>query len=418
MTTPPLTDDQLLEAVAALNKHGNQTSAARSIGMSRSAFQNRLFHAKERGLYDLQGPKHIVLRPEDRIDSLEAAWERSGLSPDTHYVSKVTVNGYDVTSKVLEGGEEVLATQQNQQIKVEFKTSVPPETANVMETMAAKVRPAKAFKAPKKPKRDPHMLEISLFDAHFGKMAWRLETGQDYDLKIAEKLYSEAVEDLLTYTSPYSVDKIVFPIGQDFFHIDNEKGVTPRGGNVLDRDGRLAKIIEVGCESVVAAVERCLQVAPVEIMWVPGNHDYVNSLWLIKYMEAYFRNTKHFTSDVGQNDQYSPRKALVYGRTLLAYTHGDQEKHTALPSIIMAEHRDKMAEVDHIEIHTGHFHKAKSTDFVSVDTMPGDVRLRVLPSLSGRDAWHAMKGYGTIQAAEAYLWSRQGYAGHFSVRPR
>ena len=53
MPTPPLTEHQLIEAVAALAAAGgNETHAAQSVGISRGAFQGRIREAKRRGYAD------------------------------------------------------------------------------------------------------------------------------------------------------------------------------------------------------------------------------------------------------------------------------------------------------------------------------------------------------------------------------
>jgi len=81
-----------------------------------------------------------------------------------------------------------------------------------------------------------------------------------------------------------------------------------------------------------------------------------------------------------------------------------------------SEAPDAWAKSKHREIHVGHFHKRKQTQYLAGDTF-GGVTVRVLPSLSGTDAWHFSKGYVKgLRAAEAYLWSKRGgYTGHLSA---
>ena len=110
--------------------------------------------------------------------------------------------------------------------------------------------------------RNPHLLEIALFDSHFGKLAWALETGTNYDLRISEQVYLKAVQDLLAKSSHYNIAKIVLPIGQDFFHVNNASNQTANG-TPQDVDGRLKKVFKVGCEAVVKAVLYCREIAPV-----------------------------------------------------------------------------------------------------------------------------------------------------------
>lgn len=110
------------------------------------------------------------------------------------------------------------------------------------------------------------------------------------------------------------------------------------------------------------------------------------------------------------------RKYVRYGTNLLGFTHGDEEKSTDLPLLMAGEMGEAWGYVTHREWHIGHFHKSKEMKFVSGDSH-GPVIVRVLPSLSGTDAWHYRKGYVCgNRAAEAYLWSyKNGYTGHFST---
>ena len=53
---------------------------------------------------------------------------------------------------------------------------------------------------------------------------------------------------------------------------------------------------------------------------------------------------------------------------------------------------------------------------VDIDERFGTI-IRILPSLSGTDAWHHEKGFvGNTRAAQAYAWGKEtGYKGHFQV---
>jgi hypothetical protein len=113
------------------------------------------------------------------------------------------------------------------------------------------------------------------------------------------------------------------------------------------------------------------------------------------------------------------RKYVSYGINLLGFTHGNEEKHGDLPTLMAQEAAGLWREDQHREWHLGHYHKKKQLTHNPQDTQ-GGTRVQVLPSLSGTDAWHYRKGYvKTLRAAEAYLWNyTNGYSGHFSVNVR
>jgi hypothetical protein len=262
--------------------------------------------------------------------------------------------------------------------------------------------------APKYPKvnkvkvKKPHMLEVCLFDAHFGKLSWAMETGQNFDLKICERVYLNAARDLIAKAGHYEIEKFVFPIGQDFFHINNQQNTTARG-TPQDVDGRLFKVFDTGCAAVIKAIEYCRQVAPVEVPWVPGNHDTDTSGFMARYVAAWFANAK----DVAVDTRPLSRKFVRYGANLVMMTHGDEENHRDLPAIMAAEERAMWGESQYAEIHTGHFHKKKQVRFAGADQFGGGVVVRTIPSLSGTDAWHYRKGWNrSPRSAEAYLWGK------------
>lgn len=261
---------------------------------------------------------------------------------------------------------------------------------------------------------EPHLYEISLVDAHFGKHAWGKETGgDDYDLAIAEQRFCAAIDDLLHKSAGFNLEEILLVIGNDLLQVDNEDNETTRGTR-QDVDSRYKKVFTQAGDAQVWAIERCLERAPVRVVVVPGNHDRLSAFQIGRYLEAWFRKARDVTID------NSPplRKYVRYGTTLLGFSHGSEEKHADLPLIMAEERKEDWAATTHREWHLGHYHTRKETRYVAGDTFKG-VGVRILPSLCEADAWHYEKGYvNSPKAAEAYLWGREsGYAGHFSSSP-
>jgi hypothetical protein len=259
-----------------------------------------------------------------------------------------------------------------------------------------------------------HLLVLGLFDAHFGKLAWAAETGNDYDLNIAETVFANAFHDLVSNIKGYSIDSIVIPIGQDFFHTDNPQNATVNG-TPQDVDGRRAKMFDVGTRAMIHCIDCALKTAPVKVFYSPGNHDRETSWYLTRVLDAYY----HHNGDVHVDAAPTTRKYIEYGVTLLGFDHGDIVKPEKLPNLMAAEQREAWGRVQYTEWLTGHYHKVKEQQFTSADTHGGTV-VRTLPSLSGTDAWHYRNGFvHGRRAAEAYLYSHtNGYVGHFNANIR
>ncbi len=247
----------------------------------------------------------------------------------------------------------------------------------------------------------PHLALISIPDAHLGKLAWREEVGADYDLKIAVSTFKDAVLGLLAKTTGYPVDRVCMVLGNDFLNADNFALTTTRG-TPQHGDGRFPKVYRAGRELLVWSIEQALTLAPVDVILIPGNHDEQSTYTIGDSLECWFRNCP----DVRIDNRPSSRKYYEYGRTLLAFDHGDGVKPKSLPSVMAAEAPEAWGRSLQRECITGHLHTFRMEEVVGVN-------VRILPSLCASDKWHHKNGYvGNKRAAQAIYYHReQGWVG-------
>ena len=367
------------------------------------------------------GTSAVLTCNSHTVRTLEGALATAQVDLDTWEPYRWVANKWDMGAKLksrsgsgptAEYSEQLTATEL-WQVKVWLKRRVPYSLEVAMEAAIKRLAEA-APKYPKirarKPPAEPHLLEVAPVDAHFGKLAWAPETGNNYDLKIAERIYQEAIEELAGHAGAHAIERVLFVFGNDFFHIDNLMATTT-GGTPQDAEGRYPKIIETGFVAMVRALELLQGIAPVDVLWIPGNHDYTASYHLARELGAWFSGCERITVDCGAN----PRKYYEYGAAMIGLTHGAEEKADRLVGIMPTEQPEMWARTKHREWHIGHTHARKALKTTAVDEKEGVV-VRTLPSLSGIDAWHHKKAFFNRRAAEAYLWSkRDGYVGHFSA---
>lgn len=245
-----------------------------------------------------------------------------------------------------------------------------------------------------------HLLEICVMDAHLGKLAWAEETGENYDIRIASDRVRDAVTDLLYQARAFSVERILLPWGNDFFHYDTLEGTTT-AGTQIDRDSRYQKMFRCGRALASEVVLMCAEVAPVELLIVPGNHDEITAFTHGEVLAAEFKDDPRVTV----RNEARPRKYVRYGKNLLGFCHGHSEPHNKLPMTMAVEEPELWAMTRYREWHLGHLHTSKRTDARPVDSVNG-VRVRILQSLSGIDAWHAKNAYvGETGGCEAFVWN-------------
>lgn len=254
---------------------------------------------------------------------------------------------------------------------------------------------------------EPLLFEPCFMDHHFGKFAMRQEVGVDVNLELATDRWWNAVDEMLSLASVYKINRILFPVGNDLFHIDNKGNATTKG-TLLDASTRWPVLFKHVRQLVVATIEKFVAIAPVDVQVVWGNHDMHTTFCLGDSLECYFHNQKYITID----NTPVQRKYYRYGTNLIGFTHGDEETAQKLVGLMPLQVPDLWAATRVREWQVGHTHVAAlKNPLMTLDA----VKVRVLPSLCGPDVWHDSKGFLSMPQAEAYLWHETlGYKGHFT----
>ena len=289
---------------------------------------------------------------------------------------------------------------------VRLKPKGGPTTIEVVEAMIDAAK-REIRRIPKKvhrqPTRDGLWQVLVISDTHFGAYSWSKTTGgSDYDLDLAEQLVGKAGAELVAVGDAHKPTRRTIAFLGDLFHYDTPSGTTT-GGTPLERDGRLQKMIQVGCDSLLRIVERSAASAPTDVVIVNGNHDEVLTWAFQRILVERFRGSKAVTI----KPDFLSRQYLTHGRNLLGFTHGHKAKRK-LPQIMALEQREAWSRSTYREWHTGHLHHQAAEHNKPLDTLDG-VIVRTAPTICPPDDWHSANGFlGARQACETFLYSPDG----------
>ena len=361
---------------------------------------------------DPSGDRALSSKPSRLLPTIDGLLDEHKIDRSEWHIERCKVNHWEVGAVV----DNVILTEPLHQLTIWLKQRQDAVLVKLREELLADLRAlpnAKPIRYKRVKESNAHLLEVDAFDLHFGKLSWRHETGEDYDLKIAARCFREAIEDLIRKASGYDVEQVLFPVGNDLLQTDNLFSTTT-GGTLQDTDSRYQKAFRHAVTAMIWAIRRLREVAPVVVPIIPGNHDRLAAFHVGEVLEAVFAGDKGVKVDNSPN----LRKYVRYGTTLLGLTHGSEEKVADLPLIMAREEPKAWGECSVHEWHIGHLHKSKETRYIAGDTFNG-VGVRVITALTAADAWHHSKGYiKARRAAEAFLWSKTaGYAGHFASQP-
>jgi hypothetical protein len=341
-----ITDDELIEA---LRVHGNQDKAAKALGLNRRTLQRRL-----------------------------PALARKGWSPK-HDMTRTVPDGFHVK------GTSTLYDEQGKPRLQWVKSSIDHERQMELlrEAIAAMVEGL-----PKLPRRRAQGKYLShlvagypIGDAHIGMLAWGEETGEDWDLAIAERTQCAAMAALVD-AAPPAERALIVNLG-DWLHYDSMVAMTPRSGHMLDADGRYAKMVRVAIKVIRQCIESALERhKTVHIINAPGNHDETGALWLSAALSHIYEREPRVTVET------TPSLFAYYrhGKVLVGVHHGHTCKPEKLPGVMAADRSKDWGETEFRYWWGGHVHHESRREF------PG-VMFESFNTLAAKDAYAANGGW-------------------------
>jgi len=254
---------------------------------------------------------------------------------------------------------------------------------------------------PKKPEpKGDMLLEVSLYDIHYGQLSWGPETGsENYDIKIAADLYERAVDHFIDVSGD-RIGKFLLVVGNDFFNSDNHLNTTTNLTPQVE-DTRWQKTFLTAEKLIIDQIEKMRGLGDVDIVIVPGNHDRTRIFYFGEFLKAWYRDC----DDVFVDNNPNKHKYYEYGNTMLMLTHGDNMANGALPLFMVQDQPEMYARAKYREIHKGHFHSGAEKKYQLSKNTHGITEV-TMPSLTARDDWHNMKGYGSERQSLAIAWTK------------
>ncbi|QFT55593.1 hypothetical protein [Microbulbifer sp. THAF38] len=320
--------------------------------------------------------------------SLEKKAARQGWSPE-HDMTKTVPDGFKVkgVSTLYDKDGKV----RNQWVKsMEDRERQAELMREACQALAETLPKVKAGKAPAHC-NDDLMAVYPLGDPHIGVLSWGAETGQDWDLNIAEEKFC-GVFDRLVRTAPKCKQAVIVNLG-DYFHVDNMAGVTARSGHTLDLDGRYAKMVWVGVKIIRQMIASALaHHESVRVINAVGNHDDTGALFLSVALANMYEGESRVEIDTSP----APFHYFRHGKNLFGVHHGHSCKSDRLPGVMAADQAKLWGETEYRYWLTGHIHHDTKKEHA------GCV-VESFRTLAAKDAYATWGGYRALQDSKCLV---------------
>lgn len=404
MACPGISDATARAAAALYEKHGgNINAAAREAGVIWKTMRLRLVRAAERGFMPTE-PVMIgyeikrTTAEYDDTGAVKKEWvtqHKEGGEPFQMPAGHV----YKGISSYVDQDGRVRA----QWLKTKLDT-VTPDLVAALEAVFKRYRGrAKMVPAPRCADHD--LLTVyPIADQHNGLLSWGRETGEDYDMRIGARRLRDSMAEVVAQSRP-SARAIILNLG-DWYHADDQRNMTPRGGNLLDVDSRYFKILSAGVQLMIDAVDLALQKhRTVTVRNIPGNHDPHASLALTLALKMFYARNKRVTIDDDPGEFFFHR----FGAVLIGAHHGHRAKADRLANTMANLCAEAWGKSRFRYFYTGHIHHETAKEI-------GGVRVESFQTLAAKDAYAVGHSYLAGQSLTAVtLHRRAGEIGRHRV---
>ena len=276
----------------------------------------------------------------------------------------------------------------------------------VIEGMKSEITPVAPVKAVRA-KRDDKLLNLyTVSDFHLGMLAWADESGDDWDMKIAEDLFSRWF-DAAFQKAPDAGTGVINLLG-DFAHFDSLDAVSPESRHVLDADTRYQKLVRYMIRMVRRVVDMALvKHKNVRLLIVQGNHDESGMIWLAEMFSTLYDNEPRVFVDTSP-DVY---KMVQHGKTTLFFHHGHKARFDAIEPVMIAKFRKAFGESVYSYAHVGHLHHQKIVE-------SRNMIVEQHRTLAAKDAYASRGGWMSGRSANVITYSAEyGEVARLTISP-
>jgi hypothetical protein len=320
------------------------------------------------------------------------------------------VNGKVKSGRVRDSGKLLIEPLFSVKVFLRKKVEVIHATNEIEYLKKEAIAYAPKYKAIKYKKQSGFLYELAMPDLQLGRLVMAEEAGLDSTPEMYLKRAERAIEELLSIN--YPVERILFPIGNDFFDSNTSENMTAHGTPQRD-DVRWQRTYLLAKKTIIGLIESMTQVAPVDVLVVKGNHDEERIFYFGDTIDSWFHNNPNVKVD----NRPIGRKYYSYGKVLLGFSHGYYDRDNKLDALMSYEKPRLWANSQFREWHLGDKHHKKDM-IIKTDEFENGVVVRILRSLADPSVWEYDKGFvGSMKAAEGFLWSRQnGLFAQFTSR--
>jgi len=277
-------------------------------------------------------------------------------------------------------------------------------------------------KSKKSPIPSKTLAIFSAYDVHIGKHCQLIRTGNEYTPDKAVNQVLEGQAALFAMTKPFGVTDILFPMGNDIVHTDNNSSTTTSGTH-QDTYGSIESQIYLATELYIRLIEQWAKTHNVWLTHTHSNHDRVTG-WTVSQMVArYFQHHPRVHAAFDSMSQQH-RKYFVFGNSLIMFHHGEAKEEKLL-GIIKAEANQALAQTNRVYVYQGHTHHRSNskrglntelnvekdhsglTVIKSGNGAVNQMHVETVRSPSPADDWHSRSGYVNMPSIEMFLHNDQ-----------
>jgi len=350
------------EIVAAVEKHGGLNAAARALDVDRRGLTRRF-----RRIAPYENRMAADASRTDVDPGVVEAANETGLSLDT------ARHGWRRIQREDGGFDSVFW-------KHEETASAAYSWAEIFREALSDAPLSLPVPSPRQTKSE-YLTRYPIADVHWGMRSWDVETGENYDIKIASSRFHDLMGECLEYSVP-SDEAVILNLG-DTIHSNDGSNMTPTSGHVLDVDSRPGKIMYESVKAQIAQIEAAKRKHKhVRVIILQGNHDPDLG------QAVGIAITMRFEEDPRVTVDWHPRKlwAMRFGNSLLSAHHGDKTNPERLVMQLADDYAPIWGETYWRYMDTGHIHKDTGRDI-------GGCWWESHRAVSGRDAAASGMGY-------------------------